>query len=98
MIVRILGEGQYELPDDSLPSLEVLDAGLNAALEAGDDAGFELALQALVDKVRGSGRPLELTTIVPSDLTVPHAGATIEDLRKLLASEPEDSQAVTEGA
>ena len=35
MIVRILGEGQFELHDDQIASLEELDQQLVAALDAG---------------------------------------------------------------
>ena len=37
MIVRILGEGQFELDGAQVASLEDLDKRLLAALEAGDE-------------------------------------------------------------
>ena len=40
MIVRILGEGQFELQDSQVASLEELDQKLVAALDASDEPTF----------------------------------------------------------
>ena len=40
MIVRILGEGQYDVADDALDRLNELDTALEAAVEAGDEAAL----------------------------------------------------------
>ncbi len=87
MIVRILGEGQYELDGAMTNDLDHLDAQLNAALEGGDQAGFDRVLTELVEKIRSGGKELEPDRIVPSDLTVPAVGSTIEEVRQLLTSE-----------
>ena len=55
VIVRILGEGQYDVTDDALDRLNALDAEIEAAVEAGDEAAFATALTALHDGVRGAG-------------------------------------------
>ena len=34
MIVRILGEGQFDVPDDALPDLNELDAAVEAAIDS----------------------------------------------------------------
>ena len=87
MIVRILGEGQYELADSSAPSLEALDAELNRALENGDEAEFATALSKLAETVRSSGARVDPARFVPSDFTVPHDGSTLAEGRELLSSE-----------
>jgi hypothetical protein len=87
MIVRILGEGQFEVAEANLAKLEPLDATLFAAIEAGDEAAFGPALQELISSVRAHGTPLDPTTITPSHLTVPHEGATLSEVRELLNSE-----------
>ena len=98
MIVRILGEGQYELPESELGTLEALDNDLNTAIEAEDESAYETALQALVERVRSSGSLLDPGVLVPSDLTVPQEHSTLADLRELLSSEPDTAGTVTEGA
>ena len=39
MIVRILGEGQLEVADDQLETLNELDRAVESAVESGDEAG-----------------------------------------------------------
>ena len=97
MIIRILGEGQYELPEDVLPTLDELDDELNSTIEAGDEVAFEEALGRLLAKVKEAGKPVAIDTLVPSDLTVPPEGSTLDDVRQLLTSEPDDTS-VSEGA
>ncbi len=40
VIVRILGEGQVDVPDGELDWLNALDDGVQAAVETGDEAAF----------------------------------------------------------
>ena len=55
VIVRILAEGQYDVPEDALERLNELDAAVEAAVEAGDEAALTTALAALHDAVRSAG-------------------------------------------
>jgi hypothetical protein len=87
VIVRILGEGQYELGGDPLEELQELDSKLFHKIEAGDEVGFHEVLNRAFEKVRGNGTPVDPSTIVPSDLTLPQPDATLEEVRALLASE-----------
>ncbi|HEY7042838.1 MAG TPA: hypothetical protein VH419_04125 [Nocardioidaceae bacterium] len=87
MIIRILSEGQYDVPDDDLDALNELDSELEAAVESGDEATFGSALGALLDRVRSSGEDVAVDALVPSDLVLPHAGATIAEVRDLLSDE-----------
>jgi hypothetical protein len=85
VIVRILGEGRYEVPDADLPAIEQLDAVLVDALDRGDDAAFTGALADLVGEVRHSGKRLADDDLGTSELVVPHEGSTLAELRALLA-------------
>jgi hypothetical protein len=87
MIVRILGEGQFELDESEAASLADLDKQLLAALEADDEPSFHKVLAELVDKVRSQGTPVPADRFVPSDLAVPHETASLDELREFLASE-----------
>ena len=69
MIVRILGEGQFELDDIEVASLEKLDQELVAALDANDEATFRDVLTRLVKRVRSEGKPVPADRFVPSKLT-----------------------------
>ena len=87
MIVRILGEGQFEVPDKAVGGLDRLDHELVRAVDAGDAAGFARTLEALLAGVRTQGRPVSAEHLGASDLVVPHPGATLEEVRKLLSGE-----------
>ncbi len=89
MIVRVLGEGQYEIDDANAEAVEHLDTALGDALRSGDEDTFSTTLAAVIDEVRSTGRRIEDTTIVPSDLALPHPGATLAEVEALLDGEPE---------
>jgi hypothetical protein len=84
MIVRILGEGQLEVDDSATDELNELDQALEQAVNSGDEQSFRSALTALLDRVRGVGRPVAADTIAPSDLILPYADADIDDVRQML--------------
>ena len=84
MIVRILGEGQLEVDDAATDQLNVLDAALEKAVNAGDETALRPALAALLDRVRSLGTPLAPDAIEPSDLILPYADADLADVRSML--------------
>ena len=85
MIVRILGEGQYEVPDQLRATLEGLDDALVKAVDSGDESAFATALAAVTAEVRQSGAVLPDDAYPSSDLVVPFADATLEETKKLLS-------------
>jgi hypothetical protein len=87
MIVRILGEGRYEVPDSDLSAIERLDSELVAAMEASDDATFSARLTELLNEVRGKGTLLPPDDLRTSGLAVPHEGSTLAEVRALLTEE-----------
>jgi len=84
MIVRILGEGQFEVAEADSPKLDALEAALNAAVDGDDDATFTSALTALIEEVRSVGTPLAPDELSASDLVVPFSDATLSETRTLL--------------
>jgi hypothetical protein len=87
MIVRILGEGQLHVDDSAADELEELDSKLEVAVERGDEAGFGLALDELLARVRSIATPVDPGTLEPSDLIIPGDGATMAEVHKLLTDE-----------
>ena len=59
MIIRILGEGQFDVPDEAVTTLNELDATVEASIEAGDEAAFRKALDGLLAGVREAAAPHE---------------------------------------
>ena len=84
MIVRILGEGQYDVSDEALPRLNELDSKVEAAVESADQAAFDEALAALLDGVRTAGVAHAADALDESDLILPPSDSTIDEVRALL--------------
>ena len=87
MIVRILGEGQYDLDDHALDALNGLDNQIEQAVDSGDEAMFRTALHGLLSAVRASGSHHELDSLDESDLILPPPDATIDEVRELLGDD-----------
>lgn len=87
MIVRILGEGQFDVDDAHVARLNELDDALEKAIEADDEAGFAAALEALLSQVRSVGVPHDAEAIDVSDAVLPYAEATLAQVRELLADD-----------
>ncbi|GAA4500044.1 hypothetical protein GCM10023191_047840 [Actinoallomurus oryzae] len=87
MIVRIMGEGQVDVVDGDLTALNTLDGELEAAIESGDEEKFRGALHALLEQVRTVGKALPAEEIAPSDLILPPADATMDEVRAMLGDE-----------
>jgi hypothetical protein len=87
VIVRILGEGQLDVPDGELDALNRLDDELQAAVDSGEDTTFTASLGALLSKIRQVGRPLPDDDIVPSELVLPSSDASLAEVRELLGDE-----------
>jgi hypothetical protein len=89
VIVRVLGEGQYLVDDAHADLLNGLDAGLERAVEAGDEGGFRSALSELLSQVRAVGERVPDDSLEPSDALLPDEGSSLEEVRSLLAASDE---------
>jgi hypothetical protein len=87
MIVRISGEGQFEVPDGHVDELNRLDDDLTKAVDAGDEAQFTSALEALLTSIRSAGEELPADYIGPSDLVLPGPDSSIHEVREVLGDE-----------
>jgi hypothetical protein len=89
VIVRILGEGQFNLDDAHADVLNSLDAGLESSVESGDEAAFRAALSDLLTKVRTLGTPLPDDSLEPSDAVLPSSDSDLEEVREMLTTTDE---------
>lgn len=87
MIVRILGEGQLHVDDALAGELNELDARLEVAVDRDDEQGFRIALDELAARVRSAGSPADPGALEPSELIIPGEGATMDEVRKLIAGD-----------
>lgn len=87
MIVRILGEGQFSVPDDVVDELNGLDDRLAASVREADETSFRSLLAALLDRVRAVGEPLPDEALVPSESILPPADIALSEVGELLGDE-----------
>jgi hypothetical protein len=87
MIVRIMGEGQFDVPEEHLEELNRLDDDLTAAIDGGDHGSFQTALEALLTSVRVQGDELPEDYLGPSDLVLPGPDSTLEEVSEVLGEE-----------
>jgi PspA-Associated protein len=87
MIIRVLNERQYNVPDAELGRLNSLDARLQTAVEAGDQSAFDRAFTDLLDAVRTAGSPVPDETLTTSDLVLPEQGTSLAEVGALLGDE-----------
>ena len=81
MIVRIAGQGQYEVPAELVDRLNALDNEAVAAVEAGDEAKFHEIFGQMVDLVRTDCTPLPDDELVVSDVILPPPDLSFEEAK-----------------
>jgi hypothetical protein len=81
MIVRISGEGQYELPDDDEAQLNELDDRAVAAVERGDETGFRELWAQMLELVSSDGNRLADDELVASDVILPPRDISFEEAK-----------------
>jgi hypothetical protein len=86
MIVRIMGEGQYRLPDEKLDQLNAVDADLEKAVSAADEDSFRTAFAALLEFVR-SGERVPDDELHDSDAILPPGDSTLAEMRELISGD-----------
>jgi hypothetical protein len=87
VIVRILGEGQYDVADGHIDALNRLDAELESAVENGDEETYRSTLDELLTAIRVAGSQLPDDSLQESQLVLPPADATLEEVREMLGDE-----------
>lgn len=87
MIVRILTEGQYNLPGAYIDDLNTIDNELVEVVEAGDRDAFDRTLKRMLDLVRENGTPVPIDELVESDLVLPEPDITLEEAGELFVGE-----------
>ena len=87
MIVRILTEGQYNLPGAYIDDLNTIDNELVEVVESGDRDAFDRTLKRMLDLVRENGTPVPIDELVESDLVLPEPDITLEEAGELFVGE-----------
>lgn len=87
MIVRLMGEAQYQVDDSLREQLNELDDRAQAAIDAGDEPALDDMLEEMWQLVRDRGEQLPDDDLSGSDLIIPPSDLTLEETRKLFSDE-----------
>ncbi|MGJ6980987.1 PspA-associated protein PspAA [Aestuariimicrobium soli] len=85
MIIRIMGEGQYSVPDEAHEALNVQDDLIEKAVENSDQEALTSAVEALLAIVRLEGTEVPDDVLADSELIVPDASVRLEEMRSWLS-------------
>ncbi len=87
MIVRISTEGQYELSENDVKTLNELDNQSVEACQAGDEQKFRDTFSRMLELVRTSGRPVGDDELSGSDVILPPPDTSIDEARAEFSGE-----------
>ena len=87
MIVRLMGEGQYQVADELASDLHELDTEAVQAVEDGDETDLRRLLEAMGHLVRERGERLHDAHLGASDLVIPPADLSLAEARELFVGE-----------
>ena len=87
MIVRILTEGQYNLPGAFVDRLNEIDNELVDVVGDGDREAFRKLLDEMLDHVRKNGTEVPVEELVESDVVLPEPDITLEEAAELFTGE-----------
>jgi hypothetical protein len=87
VIVRVMGEGQFEVDDEVAKGLNDLDEQAEQALEAGDGERLGELLERMAEAVRTNGVRVPDDDLTPSEAIVPPPDLTLEEARELFEGE-----------
>ena len=87
MIVRILTEGQYNLPGAHIDELNEIDNQLVEVVEQQNQEEFARLLKSMLDLVREKSTPVPVDELVESDLVLPEPDITLQEAEQLFTGE-----------
>jgi hypothetical protein len=83
VIVRVMGEGQFEIDDEVAKGLDEIDEQAEQALEEGDQERFSELLRRMAGAVRTNGARLPDADLSPSEAIIPPDDLTLDEAREL---------------
>ena len=87
MIVRVMGEGQFEIDDEVAKGLNELDEQAERALRSEDQEQLAELLERMAEAVRTNGARLPDEDLSPSEGIVPPPDLTLEEAKELFEGE-----------
>ena len=87
MIVRILTEGQFNLPGAFIDELNKIDNQLVEVVEKNNETTFTSPLKQMLDLVRENATTVPLDELVESDLVLPNPDISLKEAAEIFTGE-----------
>ncbi|WP_321429173.1 hypothetical protein [uncultured Methanolobus sp.] len=87
MIIRIVGEGQYEVPESFYDELNVIDNKIVDLVSGGNEGEYRSELTKLIESIKSCGKKVDDAEIVESDVIVPPEDLTFEEAKEVFKGE-----------
>jgi hypothetical protein len=81
MIIRIMGEGQFQASDALCDELNKIDNRIVTLVEEGKPEEFRKELAMLISEIKGKAEPIDAKEIVNSDIIVPPGDLSFEEAK-----------------
>ncbi len=87
MIIRILGEGQFQLDDNLVDKVNKIDNKIVNHVSQGNRLEYARDLANLISTIKELAEPLDPVEILPSDIIIPPSDLSFEEARKVFCDE-----------
>jgi len=87
VIVRVMGEGQFQLEGDAVGRLNELDDRAQEALERDDESELDRYLEEMAALVKRDGERLPDDDLSPSEAIVPPSDMTLAETKKFFSEQ-----------
>ncbi|HEY9206723.1 MAG TPA: hypothetical protein VIO58_12465 [Candidatus Methanoperedens sp.] len=87
MIVRLMGEGQFEIDSKHLDEMNRIDNNIVKIVVKGDEKSFKTEFKKLFDYVRRNGKKMPDNILKPSDIIIPPADVTVKEAQEIFKGE-----------
>jgi len=87
VIVRLMTEGQYRVPEEVQKRLNELDDAAISALDGDDEETLDARLDEMWQLVQERGERVPDDEIVPSDVIIPPSDLSLEETRQLFSGD-----------
>ena len=81
MIIRIMGEGQYQASEALCNELNKIDNYIVTLVEEGKTQEYKLELARLISEIKEKAEPIDAKEIVKSDIIVPPGDLSFEEAK-----------------
>jgi hypothetical protein len=87
VIARLMGEGQFRVGDELVPTLNELDDRAQEAADAGNEPELDRILEDMWKLVLAEGERLADNDLSASDVVIPPSDLTLEETKRLFSDE-----------